>query len=142
MKCKIFVDKNKDEEVLIYTHEINGHVEEIKRVVTQEIELVGYKNEEIKKIDLSDVTCFIIEDGKTYAYLKNDKFLIKLRLFQIEEIINESFVKINQSCIANIRKIKKFEATLGGSLLVKFNNGYSDYISRRQLKKVKERIGL
>lgn len=142
MKCKIFVDKNKDEEVLIYTHEINGHVEEIKRVVTQEIELVGYKNEEIKKIDLSDVTCFIIEGGKTYAYLKKDKFLIKLRLFQIEEIINESFVKINQSCIANIKQIKKFEATLGGSLLVKFNNGYSDYISRRQLKNVKERIGL
>ena len=32
--------------------------------------------------------------------------------------------------------------TLGGSLTVVLKNGYRDYVSRRQLKAVKERMGL
>ena len=53
-----------------------------------------------------------------------------------------SFIKINQSCLANKKKIKKFEYTIGGSLRVVFKNGYIDYIARRELKNVKERMGL
>ena len=54
----------------------------------------------------------------------------------------QSFIKLNQSCIANKNKIKKFESTIGGALKVIFKNGYIDYISRRELKNVKERMGL
>ena len=68
--------------------------------------------------------------------------MIKNRLYQIEEIVDSNFIKINQSCIANINQIKKFDATLGASLLVIFKNGHSDYISRRELKNVKRRLGL
>ena len=55
---------------------------------------------------------------------------------------NEYFVKLNQSCLANIKQIKEFKASIGGSVMVIFQNGYKDYISRRELKNVKERIGL
>ena len=55
---------------------------------------------------------------------------------------NKYYVKINQSCYANIKNIKKFESTIGGSLKVIFKNNYVDYISRRELKNVKERMGL
>ena len=52
------------------------------------------------------------------------------------------FVKLNQSCIVNIKKIECFDASLGGALKVTLKNGYRDYVSRRQLKAVKERLGL
>ena len=61
---------------------------------------------------------------------------------QLEEMLDDSFVKINQSCIANIKKIDRFKATVGGSLTVIFKNGHIDYVSRRNLKNVKERLGL
>ena len=41
-----------------------------------------------------------------------------------------------------VTKIKKFESTIGGSLKVIFKNGYVDYISRRELKIVKQRMGI
>lgn len=63
-------------------------------------------------------------------------------MYQIEEMNLASFIKINQSCLANKKKIKKFESTIGGSLRVVFKNGYIDYIARRELKNVKERMGL
>ena len=52
------------------------------------------------------------------------------------------FIKINQSCLANKTKIKRFETTIGGALKVVFKNGYIDFISRRELKNVKNRMGL
>ena len=77
-----------------------------------------------------------------YALTENEKFKIKSRLYQLEEKLDNNFVKINQSCIANIKKIDRFKATVGGSLTVVFENGYVDFVSRRKLKNVKERLGL
>ena len=60
----------------------------------------------------------------------------------MEKKLPENFVKINQSCIANIDKINRFDASFSGTLKLIFKNSYTDYVSRRQLKTVKERIGI
>ena len=57
-------------------------------------------------------------------------------------MLDLNFVRINQSCIANINQIKKFSASFNGFLQVHFKNGYIDYVSRRELKNVKERVGI
>ena len=143
MKCELHIDKNTDEKVLIYAHEQNKAVEEIKSFVeNQDIELVGYKDGEIEKLNPNKVNCFIIENGKIYAITDDDKYHVKLRLYNLEEMLGESFIKINQSCIANIRKIKKFDSSISGTLSVVFKNGYIDYVSRRNIKSIKERLGL
>lgn len=143
MKCEIFIDKKTDEKVLIYAHEKNRAVEDIYNFVSnQDIELIGYKDNEIIKINPNNVNCFIVEDSKIFAITDNDKLRIKLRLYILEEMLGESFIKINQSCIANISKIKKFDSTISGTLTVIFKNGYKDYVSRRNVKSIKERLGL
>lgn len=142
MKCKVFIDENHEEEVLVYAHKINALTEQIEKLVNfQEIEIIGYKEQEIVKLDLSEILCFICEDKKVYALTERGKFKMKLRLYQLEDKLPQNFVKLNQSCIGNISKIKKFAASFGGSLSVEFKNGYTDYVSRRQLKYVKERFG-
>ena len=142
MKLKIFVDKTKEEEILIYVHEKNGLVEEIERLVSENnFELIGYKDNEAQKLSLLEVNCFICENNKVFA-LTEEKLAVRLRLYQIEDLLDDNFVRINQSCIANIRKIEKSQADFSGALTVVFKNGYRDYISRRNLKKVKERLGV
>ena len=143
MKCELHIDKNTDERVLIYAHEQNKAVDEIKSFVeNQDIELIGYKDGEIEKLNPNKVNCFIIENSKIYAITDDDKYHVKLRLYNLEEMLGESFIKINQSCIANIRKIKKFDSSISGTLSVVFKNGYIDYVSRRNIKSIKERLGL
>lgn len=142
MKLKIFIDKTKDEEVLIYAHEKNEIIKEIERIVQQSnSELIGYKDNEAKKLSLFNINCFISENNKVFA-LTDEKVQVKLRLYQVEDMVDENFVKINQSCIANIKQIEKVQATFSGSLSIVFKNGYKDYISRRNLKNVKERLGV
>lgn len=142
MNIKVFIDKEKEEEVLVFAHERNALVNEIERIVQENnLKLVGYKENEASKLKLFDVNCFISENNKVFA-LTNEKMQLKLRLYQIEEMLDDNFIKINQSCIANIRQIEKVQATFSGSFQVVFRNGYCDYISRRNLKSVKERLGV
>lgn len=142
MKCTTIIDKNREEEVIIYAHERNDLVGEIEELcLPNSLNLVGYGDKSIIKLSLADIYCFTTEDNKIYARAKNEKIQIKQRLYELESVLDKSFVKINQSCIVNIKKIERFEASFGGALMVTLKNGYKDYVSRRQVKAVKERIG-
>ena len=143
MKCYTYINENEEEKVLIYSKERTKLVEEIESlVISSDIDLTGVCNDEIIKININDVTCFLSDNNKVFALINDKKYQIKHRLYQIEEMNLNSFIKINQSCLANKKKIKKFESTFGGTLKVVFKNGYIDYISRRELKNVKQRMGL
>ncbi len=143
MKLQIVINHNRDEEIVIYAHEKSPLVSEIEELVkSYSVDLIGYTENETVKLSLNDIYCFFTEDNKVYALTENGKYRLKSRLYQIEEGLSDNFVRINQSCIANIKKIDRFKATVGGSLTVVFKNGYIDYVSRRNLKNVKERLGL
>lgn len=143
MKCEIIIDKNCEEKIVIYAKHNSNLIEEIKSLAQKDTQdFVGYKNEQIVKLNPFDVYCVTVIDNKVYAILEKEKFLLKERLYVIEEKLPENFVKVNQSCIANIKKIDRFDASISGTLKLFFKNGYVDYVSRRQLKNVKERIGI
>ena len=142
MKFKVIIDTSREEETIVYAHRHSKLVDDIEQLVTNDVkQLIGYSDQNIVNIKMSDVVCFTIEDGKVYALTLKEKLWLKLRLYQIEETVDQNFVKINQSCIANIKMISRFTVTFSGSLVAVFKNGYTDYVSRRQLKTVKERFG-
>ena len=143
MKYTLNLNKEREEEIIIFAHEKSELIESIEKLVqNEEVSLIGYKNQQIFQLDKKDIYCFIVEENKLYAILEKERLLVKQRLYSIEQILDNSFVKINQSCIANIKKIDHFDASISGSLIVIFKNGYRDYVSRRQIKSVKERIGI
>lgn len=135
-------DEKRNEEIIAYYHEENDIIRQIEKLCSNEISLIGYFEDEIIKLELDKIECFITYDNKTYAYVGNKEYVVKARLYQLEENLPDSFIKINKSCIANINRIKNFKATIGGSLMVVFKNNYQDYVSRRELKNVKTRMGL
>lgn len=144
MKCYTFINPDEEEKVVIYAKEKNSLVTEIEKLVNSTgVSLTGTLDDSTVLIDPSNVSCFISEAGKIYALIDDKKYQLKERLYQLEDMpFNEHFVKLNQSCYANIKRIKEFKSSIGGAIKVVFQNGYIDYISRRELKNVKERIGL
>ena len=144
MKCFTFIDSNEEEKVVIYAKERTTLVEEIEKLVASTgVSLTGTLEDTSILINPSEVSCFISESGKIYALIDEKRYQLKERLYQLEDMpFNEYFVKLNQSCLANIKQMKEFKTSIGGATLVIFKNGYKDYISRRELKHVKERIGL
>ena len=143
MKCQTIIDEKREEEVLIYAQKRSSLVDEIERLVeSNNLTIKGTKDDEIIIINPLDVTCFISQNNKVFALIGEEQYKIKERLYQLEEMMDENYIKINQSCLANIKRIDRFSSSLGGAIMVLFDNGYKDYISRRELKRVKERMGL
>lgn len=143
MKYTLTIDPNQEEKVEIIVHQRNELVDAIEKLLNEQTnEVIGYNDFETVKMNIDDVCCFFTDDNKIYVLYNNKKYYIKLRLYQIESLIDNNFVKINRGCIINKKEIKKFESSFGGSIKVVLKNGFSDYISRRELRNVKRSIGI
>ena len=142
MKLNVFVDKTQEERIDIYIKEKRQIVEDIENLISEENILLCYKNSEIYKVSFSEIILLTVENEKVAVFTEKDKFFIKERLYMAEEKLSSDFIRLNQSAIGNIRKIRKFDCSVSGTLKVTFTNGLTDYVSRRQVKAVRERLGL
>lgn len=143
MKCDIIIDPDCEERVTIYAKELTPTVRELQRIAENAHRgLMGYREGEMAPLNPAEICCITVTGGKVYALCRNGTWQLKERLYTLEEILPSHFLKINQSCLANIRQIQKFDTSLSGTLKVVFRNGHTDYVSRRQLKHVKERMGI
>ena len=142
MKHTTIIDPHREEEVVIHAKKKTKEIEELESYLDRMgAELVGYGEDgRILPLRPAEVHCFIVEDGRVCALTDREKLTVRLPLYAIEEMLTEDFVRINQSCLGSIRKIARFDASIGGALMVTFGNGHRDYVSRRQLKNVKERM--
>lgn len=143
MKYTLTIDPNQEEKVEIIVHQRNELIDAIEKILNEQTnEVIGYNDFETVKMNIDDICCFFTDDNKIYVLYNNKKYYIKLRLYQIESLIDNNFIKINRGCIINKKEIKKFESSFGGSIKVVLKNGFSDYISRRELRNVKRSIGI
>lgn len=143
MKCEIVIDPAGEERVVIHARQENDLTRAICRLVEKHTtQLVGYRNGEIVPLIPAQITCVMVEGDRVFAQCENERLQMKQRLYVLEEMLGDAFVKINQSCLANVSKVERFDASVSGTLKVKFKNGHTDYVSRRQMKYVKERFGI
>ena len=80
-------------------------------------------------------------------YIVNRKILIQTseRLYEVrknlrdlEEMLDsESFIRISQSEILNIKRVKNFDFSSTGTIEVELENGEKTYVSRRRVKGIK-----
>ena len=99
-------------------------------------------NNRFEELHVNEIECFIADNNKVFALYNKNKYTVKYKLYEIYELFNDNFIYINQSCLINVSKIKCFDVNFGGALKVILKSGYSDYVSRRQVKNVKERLGI
>lgn len=146
MNFKLIIDQNCTEEVIANVHERTPLIDEIERLVTQEgtsNQIVGYLEDEIKILPVDEIECFYVEDEKTYAsFLNGRKYVVKKRLYEIENSLPSDFVRINKSAIANTKKIARFKVQISGAVDVQFESGYTEAVSRRCFVELKKRYGL
>ena len=143
MKYRIEIFEEQDDDIVIRAKEKLPILERIERLIeASEKGILGYTERDITRLEAESIDCFFIEASKVYAIADSRKWQIRERLYQLEERFSGDFVKINQSCLIRMDRIERFHTTLGGALQVILKNGYKDYVSRRQLKEVKERMGI
>ena len=142
MRYRLIIDKEQEESILITAHEKNNLIIEIEKLINDNsLNLIGYDEDLVVPLNINDVYAFYTDNGKVYASTKDKSYMVKERVYQLLENL-ESFIKINQGCLINSKKILCFESSISGSVKVILKNNFWDYISRRELKNVKRRLGL
>lgn len=143
MTYKIKITEGQAEDFVISAKEQTPLLEKIEALLSsEESALFGFAGGDTVRLSVADVQAVVVEAGKVYALTDGGKWQLRERLYQMESDYPDMFLKINQSCLINPLKIDRFKSTVGGALLVVLKCGYRDYVSRRQLKTVKERMGI
>lgn len=81
-------------------------------------------------------------DKHTYVYTKDNCYETKYRLYELDEILGDYFVRCSKSMIVNLRKVSSVKSELGGRLETTLLNNEQIIISRSYVKEIKRRLGL
>ncbi len=142
MKFKLIIDKEKDEEVVAIVHNRTALIDEIEALISKHADRIpGYSEDDIKMLSISEIECVTVLDGKTYAIdSKNRRYRLKQRLYELEQQLPSSFIRINKSTLANETALDRFTVTYAGSVDAVFKCGYTEYVSRRCFAQIKRRF--
>ena len=142
MKFKLIIDKEKDEEVVVTVHNRTSLIDEIEALISKHTDRIpGYTEDDIKMLSVSEIECITVLDGKTYAIdSQNHRYRLKQRLYELEEQLPSSFIRINKSALANEAHLDRFKVTYAGSVDAVFKCGYTEYVSRRCFTQIKRRL--
>ena len=142
MKFRLIIDKDKEEEVVATVHQHSPLIEEIESLILNHTDRIpGYLEDEIKMLDVSDIECVTVLDGKTYAIDSGNRhYRLKQRLYELEQLLPASFIRINKSTLANEKALDRFTVTIAGSVDAIFKCGYREYVSRRCFTQIRRRL--
>ena len=146
MKVEIKIDSSyKTPLCIIYTDAVTDEINEyIKRLSSEKVKiLTGKSGDMISVIKQDEIINICSANGKVYAVTEKGEFIVNQRLYELENSLDcERFVRISNSEIINLEKVKGFNLKLSGTIYVSFNDGRSTYVSRRYVSKIKERLGV
>lgn len=143
MKYKLIIDKNVEEEITATVHEpsqLTQQIENLVRNYSGRDGIVGYKDDEMRRLKFEEIECITIIERKVIAIdIDGDYYRINSRLRDLESILPSYFIRINKSSIANEHCILKFNTVFSGNVDAVFKCGYKEYVSRRCFSEIRRR---
>jgi DNA-binding LytR/AlgR family response regulator len=143
MKYKLIIDKNAEEEIIAVVHAPSSLTQQIEDLVCGYSGfdyLMGYRDDEMRKLPFQEIECITVIDRKVIAIDKEgSRFGLKDRLRDLEGILPSYFIRINKSALANEHRILRFDAVFSGGVDAVFDCGYREYVSRRCFAEIRRR---
>ena len=146
MQVEVKLDRSAVEpKVIILTDRMTDEVHSIVQMLSEsEPKLIaGFREDTVTVLDEKDILKIYAANGKVYAVLPTGEYTLRLRLYEIEERLKaQHFVRISNSEIINLRKVKSFDLSFTGTICVVLSDGSKTYASRRYVAKLKEVLGI
>ena len=144
MKFNLVIDQKKPEEVLATVHrrsELTDRIEELVLLYAGEDQLPGYTEDDMLMLKYADIELITVVDSKTYAVVRGGvEYRLKLRLYELEQLLPKCFIRISKSALANETHLVKFTAGFSGAVDAVFRCGRKECVSRRCFAEIKRRF--
>lgn len=131
--------------LIIVTDKISDEVNEMMKRLSEDMPKVitGFRDGIARIIDPTDIFRFYASNGKVYASTDNGEFILRIRLYEIEEQLSlPDFVRISNSELINLKKVKNFDLSFSGTICVSLLDGTVTFVSRRYVSKIKKILGI
>ncbi len=131
--------------IVIFTAEITEEVSALVRKLSEDSPALisGFKDEKVEILAPNDLIRIYANTGKVVAVTSRGDYSLRLRLYEVEDRLSkDSFVRISNSEIINLKKAQSFDLSLAGTISIKLINGTTSYVSRRYVTKIKKILGV
>lgn len=146
MQVEIKIDEACTEpKIIILTDRMTDEVSSIVKKLSDDTPqiLSGFRDDTLEILEQNDIFRFYASAGRIIAETDNGEYTLRLRLYELEGRLDKSrFVRISNSEIVNIRKVRKFDLSFTGTICVSLTNGAVTYVSRRYVHKIKQVLGI
>lgn len=146
MQVEIKIDSAYQEpKIIIYTDKVTDEINTLIGRISEHSPKVlsGFRNDTLEILEKSDILRIYAAAGKVFASTPNGDYTLHLRLYELEELLcKDCFVRISNSEIINLKKVKSFDLSFTGTICVSLADGTVTYVSRRYVKKIKQVLGV
>ena len=146
MKIRIEVDEEREEEeVLIRCRQVSEEVlqleKSLRRVEKEFQNILLYRNKTEYVVPVREIYFFETEGDAVYAHTKKESFLTEMKLYELENFLPESFLRISKSTIVNVRYIYSITRNVTASSEVRLMDTHKEvFVSRNYYKQLREKL--
>lgn len=94
-------------------------------------------------LDVSEIIYIEAIDRKTFVYTKDGVYESGLRLYELEQQLEEfGFCRVSKSCLVQLRAVKSLKSDINRRIRVTLDNGEVIIASRQYADEIKRRLGI
>lgn len=146
MEVEIKLDSTcRQPRAIITTASLTEEVERVVRLLEEGSSptLAGFRDGRVSLLEPREILRIYASQGKVLAVTEEGEFSIRARLYELEQRLEpERFVRISNSELINLRRVRSFDLSLAGTIRVFLSDGQCAYVSRRYVTKIKQMLGL
>jgi len=134
-----------EDEVLIRCSRVDDTIQKIHRYILEQSQssqkITFYKQNQEFYFPMDDILFFETEGEHIYAHTANDAYLIKYRLYELEQILPRNFMRAAKSTIVNVLQVYSITRNLTASSLIQFIDSHKQvYVSRYYYQELRQRL--
>mgnify|MGYP004717387529 FL=1 len=146
MQIEIKIDeKCKEPKIIVVTDKMTDEINAvIQRLADEQPQvLAGFREDTVEVLEMSCIYRVFTASGKVFAETDRGEYTLRLRLYEAEQRLDSRFfVRISNSDIINLKKVRSFDLSLAGTICITLSNGTVTYVSRRSVAKIKQLLGI
>ena len=146
MQIEIKIDEAcKAPKVIIVTDKVTDAVNDILNRLSDEQPQViaGFKDDTVEVLEPAGICRIYAASGKVLAETDRGEYALRLRLYEAEQRLDSrTFVRISNSDIINLKKVRSFDLSFAGTICITLSNGTVTYVSRRSVARIKQILGI
>ena len=146
MKIRIEMEPElTEDEVVLRCRQLTPEIVRLQESIIEQCshssQFILYKEETEYYVSLDEILFFETEGGCVIAHTADEMYTARHKLYELEEILPGSFLRISKSSIVNCNKIYSVSRNLTAASRIEFHNTHKQiYVSRGYYKILKTKL--